>query len=151
MSNQKTTFKISTFLFATIALVILGGWAYTYTYTQGKAVVTVSEESIIPPDLSMLAELEVLKNDLSTKDGKIEALTRKLAELHATLESSEADFIQEGEMGTHTIHVVKKGESLWSISERYHGHGFKNTHIATNNELHNLDHIEPGDTLIIKN
>ena len=136
-------------LFAALAFVTLGGWAYTYT--QGKSSVTITEEATVAPDQSVLAELEVLKNDLSTREEEITALTDKLAELHATIESSEADLIEEDALGSHTIHVVKEGESLWSISELYHGHGFKHLHIANSNELRNANHIEPGDTLIIQN
>ena len=136
-------------LFAALTLVTLGGWAYTYT--QGKADAAVTEDVRMAPDKSVLDELEHAKEDLSAKDAEIAALTNKLAELHATIESSEADLIETDAAGTHTIHIVLKGESLWSISEFYHGHGFKHIHIADHNELRNANHIEPGDTLIIKN
>lgn len=49
-----------------------------------------------------------------------------------------------------TLHIVREGETLWSISEKYHGHGFAHDDIADHNEMNDPHLVSPGDTIIIK-
>lgn len=46
-------------------------------------------------------------------------------------------------------HTVSKGESLWTISEKYYNSGFSWTAIAKENNLENPGVVEVGQTLII--
>lgn len=52
----------------------------------------------------------------------------------------------ENQIKTHT---VAKGESLWSLAEKYYGDGFKWTEIATENEIANASVITEGQELTI--
>ena len=149
VSNQRSSLKKLIILSTAVALVSLGGLGYTYM--QGNASATSTVDETLAPDNSVLAELEGLKKELATKDAEITSLSTKLEELHATIESSAADMEEKHRTGSHILHVVKEGESLWSISELYHGHGFKHHHIGGHNTVSNPDHIEVGDTLVILN
>ncbi len=46
-----------------------------------------------------------------------------------------------------TNHTVVEGETLWSISEKYYGNGYKWTEIAEVNSLQSPNEIEAGQTL----
>jgi len=46
-------------------------------------------------------------------------------------------------------HTVAKGETLWSISEKYYGTGYKWVEIAEDNSLQNADQVEVGQTLTL--
>lgn len=48
-------------------------------------------------------------------------------------------------------HKVRKGDSLWIISELYYGTGFRYEEIARHNQLHSDQSIQPGQVLIIPN
>ena len=47
-------------------------------------------------------------------------------------------------------HIVKEGESLWLIAEKYLGDGNLYTQIASDNHITNPSVIEKGTTLRIK-
>ena len=149
VSNQKSSLKRASISLALVALVTLIGWAFTYTQGKADAAVTVDETAM--PDYTAVAELSGLKKAIAAKDAEITSLNNKLEELHTTIESSAADVLEAGTHGTHKLHIVKEGESLWSISELYHSHGFMQHHIGGHNQVDNPDHIEVGDTLVILN
>jgi len=122
-----------------------------FTYYDGSADdAGIIEETSTPANLGA-DDVEILEKTLAAKDEEITKLNNKLKELHATIESSLNDQIIKDAEGTHKLHIVQAGESLWSISELYHGHGFKHHHIAGHNKVDNPDHIEAGDTLEIQN
>jgi len=149
VSKERSSLRKATSFLAILMLLILVGWAFTYY--EGKAdAAAVFEDATLPDNLAA-DEVEILKGALTAKDEEIAKLSKQLTELHATIESSAHDLIMEDNDGTHKLHIVAVGESLWSISELYHGHGFKHDHIAGHNEVDNPHHIEVGDTLIIQN
>jgi len=150
VSNQRSSSKKVIMLLTVLAVVTIGGWAYTYM--EGSAEATATSEETVEPTNTNAAEMDALKKTIEAKDAEIAGLNAKLSELHATIESSAADVVvQDADGGSHTEHIVKAGESLWSISELYHGHGFKHHHIGGHNEVDDPNHIEVGDTLFIKN
>jgi len=149
VSNQTSSLKKASMSLGLVALLTMAGWAFTYTQGSAGAAVTVDETAM--PDNTAVAELADLKKALATKDDEIASLSGKIEALHATIESSASDIVEVGVHGKHKLHIVKEGESLWSISELYHGHGFKHHHIGGHNTVDNPDHIEVGDTLVILN
>lgn len=48
-------------------------------------------------------------------------------------------------------HKVRRGDSLWIISELYYGTGYRYEEIARHNHLHSGQSIQPGQVLIIPN
>jgi nucleoid-associated protein YgaU len=149
VSKEKSNMKRATGFLVLLTLLTLGGWAFSYYNGMADSTATVEEAAL--PDNLAADEIDVLQNTLAAKEEEITKLNNKLAELHATIESSANDLEEEDASGVHKLHIVKEGESLWSISELYHGHGFKHHHIAGHNELGNPNHIEVGDTLVIQN
>lgn len=60
--------------------------------------------------------------------------------------------VQEGDVSVENLpgkYTVKNGDTLFKISEKYYGDGFKYTEIATVNNLSNSDNIEEGQVLEI--
>lgn len=47
------------------------------------------------------------------------------------------------------VHIVKSGETLWSIAEKYYGSGFNAADLAEKNQISNPDLIEEGQKIII--
>jgi len=148
-SKERSGLRKATSFLVLLTLLTLGGWAFSYYNGMADSTATVEEAAL--PDNLAADEIDVLQNTLAAKEEEITKLNNKLAELHATIESSAHDLTEEDASGVHKLHIVKEGESLWSISELYHGHGFKHHHIAGHNELDNPNHIEVGDTLVIQN
>ena len=146
--NTNRLSKTIKVLFVVLLLVIVG-WGFTY-YNGGADDAVIIEETS-PPTNQAADEIDILEKTLAAKDEEITKLSNKLKELHATIESSVNDQVVEDSKGVHKLHIVEAGESLWSISELYHGHGFKLHHIAGHNEISNPDHIQVGDTLEIQN
>jgi hypothetical protein len=149
VSKERSSLRKATTFLAVLTLLTLAGWAFTYYDGMADAAI-VAEEADLPDNLAA-DETEILEKALAAKDEEITKLNNRLAELHATIESSVNDLTVEDSDGVHKLHIVKAGESLWSISELYHGHGFKHHHIAGHNKVDNPDHIEIGDTLAIQN
>ena len=50
-----------------------------------------------------------------------------------------------------TTHIVKEGEELWGISEKYYGTGYNWVDIVEVNKISNANQITEGETLIIPN
>jgi len=149
VSNERSKLRKITNFLAALSLLTLAGWGFTY-YDDSSGESVIVEEASSPSDLQA-NEIEILEKTLSAKEEEITKLNNKLTELHATIESSVNDLTIKDTDGVHKLHIVKAGETLWSISELYHGHGFKHHHIAGHNEVDNPNHIEVGDTIIILN
>lgn len=57
--------------------------------------------------------------------------------------------VEKKESEKNKIHVVKKGEHLWMIAERYYGSGYNAIDIAQANQLKNPNLIFAGQKLVI--
>ena len=149
VSNERSKLRKITNFLASLSLLFLVGWGFTY-YDGSTGEAVIVKETSTSDDLQA-KEIEALEKTLAAKEEEITKLNNKLTELHATIESSVNDLTIKDADGVHKLHIVKAGETLWSISELYHGHGFKHHHIAGHNEVDNPNHIEVGDTIMILN
>jgi nucleoid-associated protein YgaU len=130
-------------LFIVLGLVLVS-WAGTYA--------TRSPEG--PP----AAESELLKKTTKDKDRQISELKAKIEEQQSKIEQLESELTglltslekAADKEGNVTMHVVQKGETLWKISEKYHGNGLKHTHIAEHNKMDQPHYLKVGDTILIK-
>ncbi len=147
VANQQSMLKRLSTMLGVLALLIAFGWVFTSM--TGSEEVTATNLPAEEPT-AIAGEIEELNKVLATKDAEISELKAELSELFATIESAKSDVEVEDGEGGHTLHIVKEGESLWSISEKYHGHGFKHNHIANHNELSDPHYIKVGDTIIVK-
>ncbi len=91
-----------------------------------------------------------LQDQIEDRDLQITDLKREIDELLATMGSANEDIDITDEEGSYTIHIVEKGESLWSISEKYHGHGHQHAELADYNKLENPRVLRAGDTIIVR-
>lgn len=143
VGTQRRTYKMTNI--ALIILILLGGATLGTVRVMNSDAPQPVQASIQTDDQDAEA-LAVAQQQLTEKDDEIAFLKGEVESLLATIESSRSD-VEEGD---HIIHVVAPGESLWSISELYHGHGFQHDEIADHNEVENVHHIKVGDTIIIK-
>jgi len=74
----------------------------------------------------------------------VKFVSRKGGETLLPVETSE-------EQKLPTLHRVKSGENLWTISEKYYGTGYNWVDIAQENNLKNPSEIVEGETLKIPN
>lgn len=64
-----------------------------------------------------------------------------------TTEADETTIMRDGK----TYHLVQKGDTLWSVAEKYYDSGYNWTDIAETNHLTNANIIETGQELEIPN
>ena len=139
--KNRSTMKITNLTLAGMLLLALAGLGFTY----------MSAETAPPkPEPAPVVDNTEMEQRLAKKDEQIAELTAELDELTATLNSAEDDTEDSDYNGKFTVHIVQKGESMWGISETYHGHGFKHEDMAGHNELDDPHFIKVGDTLIIR-
>lgn len=147
VSNQQSMLKRLSTILGILVLLVAFGWVFTSM--TGSTEVAATEQPVAV-ETEAAPEVEELNKAIEAKDSEIAELKAELSELFATIESAKSDIEVEDGEGGHTLHIVREGESLWSISEKYHGHGFKHDHIANHNELNDPHYIEVGDTIVVK-
>ncbi|MBD77781.1 MAG: hypothetical protein CL840_02415 [Crocinitomicaceae bacterium] len=97
--------------------------------------------------------IEEQKQLITSLQGQVTELTTQNMELAEHIQTFEVvEMSEDGESieSDYHIHVVKEGESLWSIAEEYHADGFKHDEIAGHNDLNDPHYIKVGDTVIVK-
>ncbi|PCJ79732.1 MAG: hypothetical protein COA57_15450 [Flavobacteriales bacterium] len=149
VSKQRSALKKASITLGLVLLIAIVGWAATFMTTKTEVNTEIaldSKQESVENDKQVVE----LKEKTEAQEKEITELQEELSELLATIESSKDDFEVEDEEGSHTVHIVKEGESLWSISEKYHGHGFKHDEIGGHNELGDPHYIKVGDTIIVK-
>ncbi|MBT3647233.1 MAG: LysM peptidoglycan-binding domain-containing protein [Flavobacteriales bacterium] len=146
VQKQRGTFKTASIALAALSLLLIIFLAGSTMMASNGTVdgeVPMESDSADSQDMEQSGDLQQV---LKEKDDKIALLESEVEELIATMQSSHEDV----EKPDQTIHVVEEGESLWSISEMYHGHGFEHAEIAGHNEIDDIHHIKVGDSIIIK-
>ena len=103
----------------------------------------VSSQEKISAQAQTISDLESEKEVLAMRNNELEKQVQsfEVIEMSEDGKSIEQDYL---------VHVVKEGESLWSIAEEYHSDGFKHDEIAGHNDLSDPHYIKAGDTVIIK-
>ena len=139
--------KKSVNILLTIALLIGLGWIMSATMVTPKFEKSsndeVSSQEKISAQAQTISDLESEKEVLAMRNNELEEHFQsfEVIELSEDGKSIEQDYV---------VHVVKEGESLWSIAEEYHSDGFKHDEIAGHNDLSDPHYIKVGDTVIIK-
>ena len=139
ISKNRNTLKTTSISLGITLLLALIGLGFAY--------INAESSQSKPAPIQANTEMDKL---LAKKDAQIMELNAELDELAATINSAQDDSEKSDNEGDFTLHVVKKGESMWGISKTYHGNGFKHEDIAGHNELDNSHNIRVGDTLIIR-
>ncbi len=96
---------------------------------------------------SSSSKITDLNKALVLKDSLIADLQLQIEEFKSSTVDIEVFMDDDGD--THTVHIVKPGETLWEISEKYHGHGWAHNDIADHNEVIDPHVINVGDTVIV--
>ncbi len=139
--------KKSVNILLTIALLIGLAWIVTSTMMSPKVETSGSNEITFQEKISTqaqtISDLESEKEELAMRNSELEEQVQsfEVIEMSEDGESIERNYL---------VHVVKEGESLWSIAEEYHSDGFKHDEIADHNDLSDPHYIKVGDTVNIK-
>ncbi|MCH7535111.1 MAG: LysM peptidoglycan-binding domain-containing protein [Bacteroidetes bacterium] len=147
LKKERSRSKIIRGILGAMVVGVVVAWA-----VLGKSSTNVE----VVEDEKINTEIQKLKNELSEKKNEIVGLNNDITKLRDDFAESQNTVNRDDEGDSlrivkgHTFHVVKEGESLWSISEDYYGDGFKHDRIADHNELDDKHFIKAGDTIIIK-
>jgi|GEM_PF-328435 len=127
-------------LFFVLFIVALLACAAIYFLNSGDGVSKESEEK--------LAACEAMVLKLTTENATYsQAISNLKAENAKLQEVKEEELIAEPKQ---IIHVIKEGESLFSIAEKYLGNGKLYPRIAIDNGIDNPDLIIAGTEIIIE-
>ncbi len=144
VENKRSGLRKTRTILLIILLLAVVGWAGTFATLSQPGAKEV-EQGVVKDEADAKDEqISDLMAQVAVQKEKIEQLDGELVGLLATIESG------VDESGNFTVHVVQEGESLWKISEKYHGDGLKHKHIADHNEIDHPHYIQVGDTIIIK-
>jgi|TARA_B110000483_G_scaffold242368_1_gene328009 nucleoid-associated protein YgaU len=130
-----------------LSVLIVIGWGVSASMMSKYASTSEGEKTLIQQKIESQAQniidLKAENEALAMRNDVLEEqfLSVEVIELSEDGETIEKDYL---------VHVVKEGESLWSIAEEYHSDGFKHEEIAGHNELNDPHYIKVGDTVIIK-
>lgn len=145
--EERNKRKKSVNILLTIALFIGLGWIMSATMMSPKVDSSADNETSFQEKINtqaqIISDLQSEKEVLAMRNNELEEQVQsfEVIEMSEDGESIEQDYV---------VHVVKEGESLWSIAEEYHSDGFKHDEIAGHNELSDPHYIKVGDTVIIK-
>jgi LysM repeat protein len=138
--------KYFIYFLSAFVLILMAAWSFTDTTAGDKLLLDQTRQ--------------LYKDSLTEQQNRVEELTVEFEEMELSNvilgeKLKTFEFIQSSVGGElpdedYHVHVVKKGESLWSIAEEYHSDGNRHKEIAGHNELNDPHFIAVGDTVIIK-
>jgi len=96
------------------------------------------------------------KAKLAVSEAAMETLSTENQQLKATVENLQAENKQLQETAVkqpkqrEVTHLIKSGETLFSITKKYLGNGWLYPELASENGITDPDYITPGQILVIK-
>ncbi len=145
IEQEQKRWKMLVYILSGILLVVIAGWTRSGRLIEEEVLM---DKTSLYEDSLALQKLEI--EGLSSEVQSLKKSNAQMAEQITTIEVLEMSEDGETIEKDYHVHIVKQGESLWSIAEKYHDDGFKHEEIAGHNELNDPHFIEVGDTVIIK-
>ena len=145
IEQEQKRWKMLVYILSSFLLLVIAGWAMSGQLVEEE--VLMDKTSLYEDSLALQrSEIEWLSSEVQS----LKESNAQMAEQITTIEVLEMAKDGETIEKDYHVHIVKQGESLWSIAEKYHDDGFKHEEIAGHNELNDPHFIEVGDTVIIK-
>ncbi|MDC1221176.1 LysM peptidoglycan-binding domain-containing protein [Salibacteraceae bacterium] len=149
--------------------VIVAVFSAAWIYIQGEAQSQISHEAgeivVTADSLSQInSKLQEQEMHIQTQDEEIARMREEMSKEQNDPSSMEADELDgSNDMGDsqddnsmesaaiptsdESIHIIEKGETLWSIAVKYFNDGHRNAELAANNGIADAGHIIVGETL----
>ena len=144
--NQRKSLRMFRIVLGALLLMAVVAIAFAITNQQLNALESVKNDARDSLHVATAEALEHMKQTLLEKDQQIAKLNAEIETMFNNVDKAPGEVPE----GKHTVHVVQPGESIWIISEKYHGDGHRYDEIADHNEIDNAHHIQAGDTIIIQ-
>jgi len=151
-------------IFVAVVIAILSaGWLYLQSETQMQKSLDAKEVIVSSDSLKQIqAKIQEQELFIQTQTEEITRLRteRESAEMDGTVDEDRSEnesnsdseaMIETGKSvknaSNRVMHVIEKGETLWSIAVKYFDDGHRNSEIAAANGIVNTGHIVAGETL----
>lgn len=151
-------------IFVAVVIAILSaGWLYLQSETQMQKSLDAKEVIVSSDSLKQIqAKIQEQELFIQTQTEEITRLRteRESAEMDGTVDEDRSEnesnsdseaMIETGKSvknaSNRVMHVIEKGETLWSIAVKYFDDGHRNSEIAAANGIVNAGHIVAGETL----
>ncbi|MGY8953495.1 MAG: LysM peptidoglycan-binding domain-containing protein [Flavobacteriales bacterium] len=145
IEQEQKRWKIMLYILGGFLLFIIAVWAMRDQLIEEG--VSMDKTSLYKDSLALQrSEIEGLSSEVQSLKESNAQMAEQIKEFEVIEMAVEGESLEKD----YHVHIVKQGESLWSIAEKYHDDGFKHEEIAGHNELNDPHFIEVGDTVIIK-
>ena len=151
-------------IFVAVVIAILSaGWLFLQSETQMQKSLDAKEVIVSSDSLKQIqAKIQEQELFIQTQTEEITRLRteRESAEMDGTVDEDRSEnesnsdseaMIETGKSvknaSNRVMHVIEKGETLWSIAVKYFDDGHRNSEIAAANGIVNAGHIVAGETL----
>ena len=138
--------KYFIYFLSALLLILIGAWSLFDTRAGDKLLLNqtnVQYKDSLSKQNYRIEELTVVLQEMELANVSLGEKIKSFEVIENSVDGESAD-------RDYHIHIVKKGESLWSIAEEYHSDGNRHGEIAGHNELNDPHFIAVGDTVIIK-
>lgn len=169
--RQKRNAAQAGLFLSVIVVVLTAGWLYLYgtmnsSPKAGDGQIVVSSDSIRNLTYSLkeqLNEIEYQKTEIEGLKTQLDALLSDSSDVNKPEGGKEGAMVEppKSNVKEKTVeaanvasnaeyHVVKPGESLWSIAVEHFGDGYKSRDLVAVNNISDANQILVGETLLLK-
>tara|TARA_B110000046_G_C12901771_1_gene358941 strand:+ start:164 stop:712 length:549 start_codon:yes stop_codon:yes gene_type:complete len=164
LRQKRNTAQAGIFV-AVIVAILSAAWLYVQSDANSQKSHEANEIVISADSLSQIkSKIEEQELHIQTQDEEIARMRAEKEELEseAAIKENESadDPVSEDNSQVSTdpvnlessfdndkIHVIERGETLWSIAVKYFNDGHRNVDLAANNAIADAAHIITGETL----
>lgn len=149
--SQRLIMFLSIFLIIAVFIIVFS-YISTDTTAQKAGNETDENKALIELRSQNKALLEKI-NALEQANAELNKMIYDIEDEVLTERTDDPYMVTEGSDLTSnpTEHIVKEGETLWEIAQKYLGDGNKYPDLAKKNQLENADFLKAGEVLTIKN
>lgn len=146
IEKERNRWKKIIYFLCFLVVILLLAWSFSNPKSGDELLESETNSQF----LDSLTKQKTMIEDLTSELQKMDSVNFLLSEQIESFDVVAISKDGESEEKSYHVHIVKKGETLWSIAEEYHSDGFRHEEIAGHNELNDPHYITVGDTVIIK-
>ena len=165
--RQKRNAAQAGIFIAVIVAILSAAWLYVQSDVNSQKSHEANEIVVSADSLNQIkSKIEEQEMHIQTQDEEIARMRAEKEELEseATMKENESaddqasednsqvstdPVIHDSSFDNEKIHVIERGETLWSIAVKYFHDGHKNVDLGANNNIADAAHIIAGETLRI--